>query len=197
MKKAASGSASAASTAYASDSTVIRLKPLQYMHILDNNTNIARVELGPQIYARKDHELLVQPPTAMVMVPPRQYCRVANPVLRSAGGDVEYEAGGNVALKYGDAEHRFESEPFPLYPGEVLDLPVGPLQMVPDLKALRLRCIRDFGGKSAGDEYLFVGPGTYTPRIEEEVVDVVSSIIVEPNTALKLQALRRTVDQAG
>lgn len=35
------------------DTHVIRIKPLQYIHVLDNNTNVSRVEVGPQTFTRQ------------------------------------------------------------------------------------------------------------------------------------------------
>jgi len=32
---------------------VIRIKPLHYIHVLDNNTNVTRVEVGPMTYTRQ------------------------------------------------------------------------------------------------------------------------------------------------
>jgi major vault protein len=42
----------------------------------------------------------------------------------------------------------------------------------------------------AGDEWLFVGPATYIPRVEVVIVGTVSSVIVKMNSALRLRALR-------
>ena len=47
------------------------------------------------------------------------------------------------------------------------------------------------------DEYLFKGPGTYEPRIEEEIKRRIEAIIVLPNHALLLKALKDTTDVAG
>ncbi len=48
-----------------------------------------------------------------------------------------------------------------------------------------------------GDEYLFKGPGTYIPRIEETIKDKIEAIIVLPNHALLLKAKRETIDVLG
>lgn len=47
------------------------------------------------------------------------------------------------------------------------------------------------------DEYLFKGPGTYEPRIEEEIKQKMEAKIVLPNNALLLKALKDTVDSNG
>lgn len=46
------------------------------------------------------------------------------------------------------------------------------------------------------DEYLFRGPGTYEPRIEEEIKERIQAQIVLPNNALLLKALKDTTDPA-
>lgn len=61
---------------------MIRIKPFYYIHVLDNNTNVTRVEVGPQTFTRHDHEKVVAGPEPMIMIPPRHYCVIANPVLR-------------------------------------------------------------------------------------------------------------------
>lgn len=57
----------------------------------------------------------------MVTVPPRHYCTVANPVSRDAQGSVLLDVTGQVRLRHADLEIRLAQDPFPLYPGEVLE----------------------------------------------------------------------------
>jgi major vault protein len=178
-----------------SEAAVIRIKPYFYIHILDNNTNVTRVEVGPQTFTRQDHEKLVFGPEAMIMIPPRNYCIIQNPVQRDEQGKIVREAGGQIRCRQGDEELRFEQEPFPLYPGEKLFGKVTPLQVVAPNSALKLRASRDveYDGVKyiAGDEWLFKGPGTYIPRVEVTVVEVVNARIVKPLQALRLKAKKR------
>lgn len=196
---------------------VIRLKPQQYIHILDNNTGVTRLEVGPQTVTLGDGERLVLAPQQMIIVPPRRYCLITNPVMRDSQGEAIADAYGQVRLHYGDCEYRFESEPFPLYPGEELLGIIKELLVVQRNQAFRLRATRDFSEtitatitttateitepqtieRLAGDEWLFEGPGTYIPRIEVEVVQVVNATIIKPNQALCLQARRDCVDRLG
>eukprot|EP01121_Diplochlamys_sp_Union-15-3_P020578 TRINITY_DN804_c1_g2_i1.p1 TRINITY_DN804_c1_g2~~TRINITY_DN804_c1_g2_i1.p1 ORF type:complete len:863 (-),score=241.09 TRINITY_DN804_c1_g2_i1:5-2521(-) len=184
-----------------SDPAVIRIKPYHYIHILDNNKNVTRVEFGPQTFTRQDHEQLVSGPDAMIMIPPRHYCIIQNPVARDEEGHVVRDNLGQIKIKHGDEEIRFEQEPFPLYPGEKLYGKVSPLQVVAPNTALRLRCIRDFKdgkvSRVAGDEWLFEGPGTYIPRVELQVVEIVKAIIIKPNQALRLRARKEFTDKSG
>jgi len=95
-------------------------------------------------------------------------------------------------------------DPFPLYPYEQLNKDVTKFVFLKDNEALVLRALRPFIDKRDGDkerfiedEYLFKGPGTYEPRIEEEIKQKIEAIIVLPNNALLLQANRDTVDSDG
>jgi major vault protein len=129
----------------------------------------------------------------MILVPPRHFCLIQNPAVRDKEGNVVHAADGSVQLRHGDEEVRIEvPEPFPLYPGEALYGKVSPLQVVAPNTALRLRAVRDFEDKKAGDEWLFKGPGTYIPRVEVQVVEIVRAIIIKPNEALRLKARRPT-----
>lgn len=54
----------------------------------------------------------------MIMVPPRHYCVVLNPVARNDEGQVQFDASGQAKLRHADLEIRLTQDPFPLYPGE-------------------------------------------------------------------------------
>ena len=73
-----------------------------------------------------------------------------------------------------------------------------------DNEALVLRATRPFIDERDGDkerfvedEYLFKGPGTYEPRIEEEIKQRIEALIVLPNHALLLKAVKDIVDVLG
>lgn len=199
-----------------SSSGVIRLKPQQFIHILDNNTGVTRLEVGPQTITLRDHERLILKPEPMIVVPPRYYCIVANPVLRDESGQPSADDHGQIKLCYGDREIRFAQEPFPLYPDEELIGEITQLQVVERNQALRLKAIRDFTdtltppepgsdeppqtqtlNRLAGDEWLFEGPGTYIPRVEVEVVETVTTRVIKPNQALRLLARQNCIDRQG
>ncbi|HAX78665.1 MAG TPA: colicin uptake protein [Cyanobacteria bacterium UBA11372] len=194
-------------------SGVIRLKPQQFIHVLDNNTGVTRLEVGPQTITLRDHERLILKPAPMIIVPPRHYCLVANPVLRDEENQPISDAHGQVRLRYGDEEIRFAQDPFPLYPGEELLGEVMRLEVVETNQALRLRAIRDFTetitatvdgeietqtiNRLAGDEWLFEGPRTYIPRVEVEVAEIVTAQVIKPNQALRLIARQSCTDRQG
>lgn len=79
-----------------------------------------------------------------------------------------------------------------------------PFIFLKDNEALILKAVRPFYDDRQGeaqrfieDEYLFKGPGTYEPRIEEEIKLRIEAKIVLPNNALLLKALKDTVDANG
>ncbi|XP_037070085.1 major vault protein-like isoform X2 [Pollicipes pollicipes] len=179
--------------------SLYRIQPHYYVHVLDQTSNVTRVEVGPQTFIRKDNERVIVGPSAMVVVPPRHYCIVENPVAREEGR-VVFDASGQARLLHADTEVRLFQDPFPLYPGERLASAVLPLKVVPANRALHLRALRDFKegeeAREAGDEWLF-GPGTYVPRPEVEILSEISATIIGPNQALRLRARLETVDRKG
>ncbi|KAJ8414160.1 hypothetical protein AAFF_G00050300 [Aldrovandia affinis] len=182
--------------------SIIRIPPHHYIHVLDQNTNIARVETGPLTYIRQDNERVLFPPARMTMVPPRHYCVVLNPIARDEEGRVLFDQSGQVKLRHADLEIRLTQDPFPLYPGEEIEQDVTTLQVVYPDTALRLRALLDFeeeGGekKVAGDEWLFEGPGTYIPRKEVEVVETVKATVIRENQAIRLIARKEGLDRGG
>jgi len=192
---------------------IIRLKPQQFIHILDNNTGVTRLEVGPQTITLQDHQRLVLKPEPMIVVPPRHYCLIANPVLVDEYNQPVADGYGQIKLRYGDQEIRFAQDPFPLYPDEELIGEIKQLQVVERNQALRLKAVRDFteiitltvNGQSetqrinrfAGDEWLFEGPGTYIPRVEVQPIDFVTAKVIKSNQALHLLARQDCIDRKG
>ncbi|CAJ1076490.1 major vault protein [Xyrichtys novacula] len=184
------------------DASIIRIPPHHYIHVLDQNTNIARVEIGPLTYIRQDNERVLFSPVRMIMVPPRHYCVVANPVARDEESQVLFDQSGQAKLRHADLEIRLTQDPFPLYPGEEIQQDVTPLQIVYPDTALRLQAMLDFeegGGKKrvAGDEWLFEGPGTYIPRKEVAVLETIKATVIRENQAIRLRARKEGVDRGG
>uniref|UniRef100_A0A8C7J2H8 Major vault protein n=1 Tax=Oncorhynchus kisutch TaxID=8019 RepID=A0A8C7J2H8_ONCKI len=178
------------------DASIIRVPPHHYIHVLDQNTNIARVEIGPLTYIRQDNERVLFSPVRMTMVPPRHYCVVLNPVARDDHGQVLFDQSGQAKLRHADLEIRLTQDPFPLYPGEEIQ------QIVYPDTALRLQALLDFeevGGEKrvAGDEWLFEGPGTYIPRKEVAVLETIKATVIKENQAIRLRARKEGVDRGG
>lgn len=38
------------------EESIIRIPPYHYIHVLDQNSNVSRVEIGPKTYIRQDNE---------------------------------------------------------------------------------------------------------------------------------------------
>lgn len=154
--------ASATSSTLPSNS-IFRIPPYYYLHVLDQNSNVTRVEVGPMTFIRQDNEKVILGPEKMIVVPPRHYCIIENPVVRDKGGKPVMDKHGQAKLRHADQEIRLTQDPFPLYPGEILKQVVTQLKVVQANTALRLRAVLDFddetGKKVAGDEWLFEGPG--------------------------------------
>jgi major vault protein len=120
---------------------VYRIPPYYYIHVLDQNTNITRLEIGPKTFIKQDNETVTIGPEKMITVPyvfwyirkikeilmsffrPRHYCVVESPVVRNEAGEVEFDKNGQAKLVHADLDIRLarpDQAPFPLYPGEVL-----------------------------------------------------------------------------
>lgn len=184
------------------DDSLYRIPPYFYLHVLDQNTNVTRLEIGPKTYIRQDHERVVFGPERMIIIPPRHYCVIENPVLKDKEGQVIRDISGQTRLSHADLDIRLAQEPFPLYPGEVLSQPIKPLTVAAANSALRLTAVLDFEDESgekrtAGDEWLFEGPGTYIPRKEVVIAETIKATIIKPNQAIKLRARKECVDREG
>lgn len=62
----------------------------------------------------------------MIMVPPRHFCVVSNPVARDGTDQVLFDQSGQAKLRHADLEIRLAQDPFPLYPGEEVKQVSGP-----------------------------------------------------------------------
>ena len=185
----------------------IKIPPFHFIHVLDQNVNVTRLETGPQTFIRQDHEKVSSgdKPIKMIVLLPRTYCEITNPVIRNNKNELVFDKHGQVNVKFGETEYRFfekYQEPFPLYPKEELTLAPKELTIVSELKALRLEALRNFVDakgveRNAGDEYLFEGPSTYYPRIEEKVASQTSALTIRELQALKLRARQALVDMKG
>ncbi len=65
--------------------SIYRIPPYYYLHVLDQNTNVTKVEVGPKTFIRQDNEKVILGPDKMIVVPPRHYCIVENPAIVEAG----------------------------------------------------------------------------------------------------------------
>ncbi|XP_015763718.1 PREDICTED: major vault protein-like [Acropora digitifera] len=180
--------------------SIYRIPPYYYIHVLDQNTNVTKVEVGPKTFIRQDNEKVILGPEKMITIPPRHYCIVENPVLRDKDSQVVVDTNGQIKLAHADQDIRLAQDPFPLYPGEILKQAVSPLRVVTANSAIRLHAILDFESDTgekriAGDEWLFEGPGTFIPKKEVEVMETIRATIIQPNQAIRLRARKETRDR--
>ena len=78
------------------EASVFRIPPYHFLHVLDQTTNVTRLETGPQIFVRKDNEVVLMSPERMITVPPRHYCIIQNPVVRDENQQVVTDNLGQV-----------------------------------------------------------------------------------------------------
>ncbi|CAF2497444.1 unnamed protein product [Rotaria sp. Silwood2] len=184
---------------------VYRIPPYYYIHVLDQNTNITRLETGPKTFIKQDNETVTVGPEKMITIPPLHYCIVESPVVRNEEGEVEFDQNGQPKLVHADIDIRLtqpDQTPFPLYPGEILRQSVTALTVVPANSALRLKAVLDFEDlhkeqRRAGDEWMFEGPATYIPRKEVNVEQQIQATIIGPNQAIRLCAKKDLTDRSG
>lgn len=48
---------------------VYRIPPYYYIHVLDQNTNVTRLEIGPKTFIKQDNESVIIGPEKMITVP--------------------------------------------------------------------------------------------------------------------------------
>ena len=186
---------------------IIRIPPLHYIHILDTNSNVTKLATGPRIFMKQDHEKLIsgKDPRPMISIPPRCFVVIANPVIVDSDGCPSTDRHGQVNIRHGDLEIRFHEkypDPFPLYPREELQGDIQKLRVVSADSALLIQAERehidDDGNKKVpGDLWYFSGPGTYIPRVEQNVAKEVPFKKIKINQALKLRAQRELEDING
>jgi len=184
----------------------VNLGTYEYIHVKDKNKNVTRVEEGPQTFIPLEHEFVIHTsPKTMENLSRREYCIVKNPVLRENNGDLMYDKYGQVKNQHGEFEYRFYnlySEPWPLYPGEIMGKNNTTLTIVQEGTGLKIRAIRDFKLKDgeqkyAGDEWLFQGLATYYPRVEEDVLETIYGNMIKKGQALRVRANQELKDKNG
>jgi major vault protein len=181
---------------------IVKMGRLQFIHVLDLNTNIPSMYQGPATYVLKDNEQLLRGPESFVIVPPGHFCKVMNPVVKETAADGKF-----CELHFGRVEVRTsEQSPFPLYVGEALSEDPAPLPVIRANQALHLLALIPFTDtdpvtgenieRQGGDEWQIIGPCTYTPRSEVVMQSVINTMFIGMNEALKVEAKRAFVDMS-
>ncbi|RNF26904.1 major vault protein-like protein [Trypanosoma conorhini] len=179
---------------------VVRLKPYEYVHILDNNTCKVTLLEGPCCFTMQDHLVnLHATPQRHIVIPPNHYCEVRNPVSPSPDG-------GEPTYRVGHREVRLSQPPFPLYPGEEASA-VTPMRILTAREAVVVQALADHATtdeltgevvqRMAGEQWLVRGPGLYVPRVDQEVVKSVEPVILAANEFMQFSALSDFKDSDG
>ena len=121
---------------------VIGIRPLHYVHILNRNSNVTYLELGPQNLVLKEHESITKGPLSYVILHPGQYCIIADPVDQKA--EDRTAEGVPYPQRFGELDVKLYDTPFPLYPGETLKVAPKSLPIVLANHAIKLEAKRDF-----------------------------------------------------
>ncbi|XP_073239748.1 major vault protein-like [Porites lutea] len=183
---------------------IVRIQPMQYVHLLDLNTNVTVLEVGPKSLILQDNHKLVEGPLPFVVIPPGHYCVIENPVKQPC------EPGKQCDLKHGYREVRFFEEPFPLYPGETIEgaqqlagykSGIKALPVIGPNEGLQLLAIVDHVDgdeeRKTGDFWQLEGPLTYKPTPYAEIVKRVKPRVIRHGQALRLKAKQAFVDNKG
>ncbi|KAH8611559.1 Major Vault Protein repeat Shoulder domain [Trypanosoma vivax] len=181
---------------------VIRLMPSEYAHINSERTGSTFLLSGPQNYTLANDERVSKFPTPFHVVPRGHYCMVRNPHEVDVDGVTPLRDGyGQVKVLMGEKVFRIGPISFPLYPEETIEM-TAPLTVLSFCEALVVRVLRTYelegdSVRTEGQHYLFKGPGTYLPRVEEEVIGRRHAISVAQGCGIKLRALESFVDDTG
>ncbi|CAF3859148.1 unnamed protein product [Rotaria sp. Silwood2] len=75
---------------------VYHILSFYYIHVLDQNTGVTRLEIGPKTFFKQDNETITLGPEKMIILPPRHYCVVENPVVKNDIGQVQLDENGQI-----------------------------------------------------------------------------------------------------
>ena len=185
---------------------IIKIPLKSYIHIRDLSTNITKLVEGPKNHPLQSNEIVELDKTEFIQLRNNTYVIIINPVEKDKTGKVLYEDFGSVKLKWGEKEIRTSKEykdPFPLYPGEILEGKITPFLMVNANEQVILQALQAFHDeiknkdRQPGDRWMIRGPINLIPRIEVKVIGNIKATIIKNNSAIKLKAIRDTEDRYG
>ena len=185
---------------------IIKISLKQYIHIQDLSTNVTKLVEGPKNYAIQSNELLVKKATSYIQLRNNTYVKILNPIEKDEKGAILYEDFGQVKLRWGEEEIRTNidyKDPFPLYPGEALQLDITPFSKILANHQSKLQALHGFHDdiknkdRRPGDMWMVRGPMNLIPRIEFKILQDISATIIKQNSAIKIKALRDCEDKYG
>ena len=175
---------------------VVQIPANHYIHVIDNNTNIVRVEVGPQRYTLTSEETLEQSPKPFIAIPPCHYVKITHPV-KDRHRLPYLNLFDHYEYRYGD-----DIQPFPLYPGEKCTSPeefivleAGSGVVVRASEDLRDASSGTF--RRAGEEWLMIGPQTLYPQVGVDIVGEAEEETLLEGEGLYLTATHDFVDRTN
>lgn len=85
---------------------VVKVPPHHFLHVIDTNTSVTRVLVGPARVVCLAHEKVTLGPSPLVVLPPSHYVEIRDPAVR-VNGVPQLDRDGQVQLRYGRSEIRF------------------------------------------------------------------------------------------
>ncbi len=183
---------------------IIHILPYHYVHIKNKLNNTTFLVEGPKTKVLQSHEEIILSPTPMIQLNPGSWIRIGNPVLIKDGVPAIEAKFQQVKLRFGEEEIRTyeqHQEPFSLFPGENQLSNITPRRFIPNDQCLKVSAKRPFLDdvcnvqRSAGDEWILIGPRHYLERVEVKVIEMQSGKMIKSNQALHLRALKNFTDQ--
>ncbi|KAG2379161.1 hypothetical protein C9374_007799 [Naegleria lovaniensis] len=151
----------------------------QYVHILDNDSGVVRIEIGPKRIALRANEEIIKT-NDLSIIKEGQYCIIKNPY--------DYEQERNLM-----GERKIVCGPIALalHRNEYIER-VSDVHILKYNQALRLRSLVEkkvlVDGKEkdlkAGDVYQITGPCRFVPDKDTEVLKTVDSIMINENEGI-------------
>ncbi|RNF26665.1 major vault protein [Trypanosoma conorhini] len=181
---------------------LLRLKPYEYAHVMNENTNTTELFVGPQTRALASDEKISKPVAPFHVVPHGSYAVIENPHVRDRDGVTPVrDKYGQVKVRVGEREIVLGTKTFPLYPEERLVL-VAPMTVLRQDEGLEVKALCSYTSSDgvkrvAGERFVYTVPGMYCPRVEEEAGKVRRAVTIKQGHAIRVHALEAFVDKDG
>jgi major vault protein len=196
---------------------IISIGPYCYVHVKDTETNVVGLFCGPTRLTLFPNQQQIGVVKDMLVIKPNQHMLIKNPVVRDAAGEpvlvaVTGEDGAPLdppsnyyknAIGQFEYRHRSEfSAPFPLYPGEIVELTEDNL-IVNRNESLEIEVEEDWTNPKsgtvhiAGETFMVPGPCVFLPAPEISVLNKHTANCIVHGQAIPVTASRDLIDNNG
>ncbi|RNF06310.1 major vault protein [Trypanosoma rangeli] len=181
---------------------LLRLRPYEYAHVVNENTNTTELFVGPLTRALASNEIISKPVTPFHVVPHGSYGVIENPHVRASDGVTPVrDRWGQTKVRAGEREIVIGSTAFPLYPEERLVL-VAPMTVLSQDEGLEVKALCNYTSSDGvkrveGERFIYAVPGTYCPRVEEEAGEVRRAVHIKQGHAIRVRAVEAFTDKDG